>query len=106
MYLPLTLCMSLCVKGEDSKPPSEIGSCARSMEDVNGSKKDVSASAGEMTRCSKRKCKGLNTTFIYIPFHKDTACVSIIHPVVPRVAEGDFEFPACLQGVSKNIESS
>ncbi|KAK5850441.1 hypothetical protein PBY51_001322 [Eleginops maclovinus] len=31
--------------GDDSKPGSEIGSCARSMEDVNGSKKDLSASA-------------------------------------------------------------
>lgn len=37
----------LCVKGDASKSGSEIDSCARSMEDVNGSKKDLSASAGE-----------------------------------------------------------
>lgn len=35
------------VKGDASKSGSEIDSCARSMEDVNGSKKDLSASAGE-----------------------------------------------------------
>lgn len=39
--------MLLCVKGDASKSGSEIDSCARSMEDVNGSKKDLSASAGE-----------------------------------------------------------
>lgn len=39
--------MPLCVKGDASKSGSEIDSCARSMEDVNGSKKDLSASAGE-----------------------------------------------------------
>ncbi|XP_068160962.1 voltage-dependent T-type calcium channel subunit alpha-1G isoform X3 [Antennarius striatus] len=32
-------------EGDASKPGSEIDSCARSMEDVNGSKKDLSASA-------------------------------------------------------------
>uniref|UniRef100_A0A8C5BLU5 Voltage-dependent T-type calcium channel subunit alpha n=1 Tax=Gadus morhua TaxID=8049 RepID=A0A8C5BLU5_GADMO len=31
-------------EGDESKPPSEAGSFARSMEDVNGSKKDLSAS--------------------------------------------------------------
>uniref|UniRef100_A0A7N8WWC4 Voltage-dependent T-type calcium channel subunit alpha n=1 Tax=Mastacembelus armatus TaxID=205130 RepID=A0A7N8WWC4_9TELE len=37
----------LFVKGDASKSGSEIDSFARSMEDVNGSKKDLSASAGE-----------------------------------------------------------
>lgn len=37
----------LCAKGDASKSCSEIDSFARSMEDVNGSKKDLSASAGE-----------------------------------------------------------
>nr|XP_049615690.1 voltage-dependent T-type calcium channel subunit alpha-1G isoform X15 [Syngnathus scovelli] len=32
-------------RGDASKPGSEIDSCARSMEDVNGSKRDLSASA-------------------------------------------------------------
>lgn len=36
-----------CAKGDASKSGSEINSCARSMEDVNGSKKDLSASASE-----------------------------------------------------------
>ncbi len=44
---PLILCVLLFVKGYASKTGSEIDSCARSMEDVNGSKKDLSASAGE-----------------------------------------------------------
>lgn len=42
-----SLCCFLCVKGDASKSGSEIDSCARSMEDVNDSKKDLSASAGE-----------------------------------------------------------
>lgn len=40
-------CFNLCVKGDASKSGSEIDLCAQSMEDVNGSKKDLSASAGE-----------------------------------------------------------
>lgn len=35
------------VKGDASKTGSEIGSVARSMEEVNGSKKDLSTSTGE-----------------------------------------------------------
>lgn len=41
------LSLHLFVKGDASKAGSEIDSCSRSMEDVNGSKKDLSASAGE-----------------------------------------------------------
>lgn len=44
------LWLNLCVfvrQGDASKSGSEIDSFARSMEDVNGSKKDLSASAGE-----------------------------------------------------------
>lgn len=50
VFLCNTVCMCvffLCVKGDASKSGSEIDSFARSMEDVNGSKKDLSASAGE-----------------------------------------------------------
>ena len=39
--------MLSCVKGDASKTGSEIDSVARSMEDVNGSKKDLSLSPGE-----------------------------------------------------------
>lgn len=40
------LILLFCAKGDASKSGSEINLCARSMEDVNGSKKDLSASAG------------------------------------------------------------
>lgn len=44
-------CVCLCVKGDTSNLGSEIDSCARSVEDVNGSKKDLSASPGEIHKC-------------------------------------------------------
>lgn len=69
------MCVLLCVKGDASKSGSEIDSCARSMEDVNGSKKDLSASAGEECMSTvhvyrdllesmmlQEGCKGLNST--------------------------------------------
>lgn len=44
------------MKGDASKSGSEVDSVARSMEDVNGSKKDLSASAGEPWKRTNHMC--------------------------------------------------
>lgn len=46
VLLSNSLLLLFCAKGDASKSGSEINLCAQSMEDVDGSKKDLSASSG------------------------------------------------------------